>query len=188
MSLSKFLAVSALFFSAVAHAELLELRPERVDVDIDPASRQEVVSVHLTPESRAALAAYTRERVGKTIEIRVAGERILAPTLRGAIDTGDLWFSPGPDGFSGRSARELAEALRQAEVMLVSEPEPEPRRKGAVGMPNPASAYCIAQGGKLNIVDEAGGQVGYCTLPSGERVEEWELFRREHPQPDAASS
>ena len=42
---------------------------------------------------------------------------------------------------------------------------------------NPASQYCIDQGGTLEIVDEAGGQVGYCNLPNGNRVEEWELFR-----------
>lgn len=41
---------------------------------------------------------------------------------------------------------------------------------------NPASQYCIDQGGTLEIVDEAGGQVGYCTLPDGTRVEEWEFF------------
>lgn len=186
MTLSKFLAVSALFFSAVAHAELLELRPERVEIDTDPASQQEVVSIHLTPESRAALAEYTRERVGKTIEIRVAGERISAPTLRSAIDAGSLWLTPGHDGFEGKSARELADALLQAEIMTISEPSAV--RKSAVGMPNPASAYCVAQGGKLDIVEEAAGQVGYCTLPGGERVEEWELFRRAHPQDEPPAS
>jgi len=42
---------------------------------------------------------------------------------------------------------------------------------------NPASQYCIDQGGTLEIVDEAGGQVGYCNLPDGSRVEEWEFYR-----------
>lgn len=42
---------------------------------------------------------------------------------------------------------------------------------------NPASEYCVAQGGTVEIVDEAGGQVGYCNLPDGSRVEEWEYFR-----------
>lgn len=48
---------------------------------------------------------------------------------------------------------------------------------GSVQMANPASEFCIAQGGTLEIVDEAGGQVGYCTLADGTRVEEWEYFR-----------
>jgi uncharacterized protein len=44
---------------------------------------------------------------------------------------------------------------------------------------NPASEFCIAQGGTLEIVDETDGQVGYCTLADGTRVEEWEYFRSE---------
>jgi len=45
-----------------------------------------------------------------------------------------------------------------------------------VGLANPASQYCVEQGGQLNLVDETAGQVGYCTLPDGTRIEEWELF------------
>lgn len=48
-----------------------------------------------------------------------------------------------------------------------------------VGMANPASVYCVKVGGKLEIVNEKHGQVGYCTLPDGERVEEWTLLRRD---------
>ena len=44
------------------------------------------------------------------------------------------------------------------------------------GIANPASEFCIDMGGTLEIVDEAGGQVGYCVLPDGTRVEEWEYF------------
>lgn len=42
---------------------------------------------------------------------------------------------------------------------------------------NPASVYCVEQGGRVDIVDEAGGQVGYCELPDGRRIEEWEYYR-----------
>lgn len=45
------------------------------------------------------------------------------------------------------------------------------------GIANPASEFCVAQGGSVEVVDEAGGQVGYCNLPDGSRVEEWEYFR-----------
>ncbi len=48
---------------------------------------------------------------------------------------------------------------------------------GSVQIANPASEFCIAQGGTLEIVDETDGQVGYCTLADGTRVEEWEYFR-----------
>lgn len=46
-----------------------------------------------------------------------------------------------------------------------------------LGMTNPASTYCVKQGGTLEIRTEPGGQVGYCHLPDGRVVEEWTLFR-----------
>jgi putative hemolysin len=45
------------------------------------------------------------------------------------------------------------------------------------GLANPASEFCVQQGGTLEIVDEAGGQVGYCNLKDGTRVEEWQYYR-----------
>jgi putative hemolysin len=42
---------------------------------------------------------------------------------------------------------------------------------------NPAAEFCIKQGGMLEIVDEPNGQVGFCTLANGTRVEEWNYFR-----------
>ena len=46
-----------------------------------------------------------------------------------------------------------------------------------VGMANPASQYCVEQGGKLEIRNEANGQVGYCKLANGQVIEEWAFFR-----------
>ncbi|PRD44827.1 DUF333 domain-containing protein [Phyllobacterium phragmitis] len=48
------------------------------------------------------------------------------------------------------------------------------------GMPNPASAYCVSIGGRLEIRQEAKGQAGYCHLPDGRVVDEWELFRSQN--------
>lgn len=50
------------------------------------------------------------------------------------------------------------------------------------GMPNPASAYCVKLGGTLSIEETKDGQIGICHLPDGTRIEEWALFRRDHPQ------
>ena len=50
----------------------------------------------------------------------------------------------------------------------------------SVGMANPASVYCQQLGGKLDMVESESGTSGYCTLPSGERIEEWALYRRDH--------
>lgn len=47
-------------------------------------------------------------------------------------------------------------------------------------MANPASLYCQAMAGELEIqTDEAGGQYGVCILPDGKVCEEWEFFRGE---------
>jgi putative hemolysin len=57
-------------------------------------------------------------------------------------------------------------------------PTTEAPMGGGSQVANPASEYCIAQGGELEIVDEANGQVGYCNLPDGTRIEEWEFFNQ----------
>lgn len=52
----------------------------------------------------------------------------------------------------------------------------------SLGTANPASTYCINQGGKLEIRNETNGQVGYCHLKNGQVVEEWEYFRANQPK------
>jgi putative hemolysin len=47
----------------------------------------------------------------------------------------------------------------------------------AIGIANPASEFCVSQGGEVEIVTEDDGEVGYCILPDGTRVEEWEYYR-----------
>jgi putative hemolysin len=42
---------------------------------------------------------------------------------------------------------------------------------------NPASVYCVQQGGRVEIVTTDKGQIGICVLPDGRRIEEWEFFR-----------
>lgn len=60
---------------------------------------------------------------------------------------------------------------------------PTAREKaGHVGMANPASVYCASLGGRLAIRKAAdGGEQGICHLPDGTDVEEWALYRRDHP-------
>lgn len=52
--------------------------------------------------------------------------------------------------------------------------------KTKVGMPNPASVYCIDKGGKLVKVTNEKGDSFDCILPDGERIDEWALYRRDH--------
>lgn len=48
---------------------------------------------------------------------------------------------------------------------------------GAIGSPNPASAHCVNQGGRLEIRRGPDGEAGFCHLPDGRVIEEWQLFR-----------
>ena len=45
---------------------------------------------------------------------------------------------------------------------------------------NPASVYCVQQGGRVEIIDTKKGQIGICVLPDGRRIEEWKFFRANH--------
>ena len=44
---------------------------------------------------------------------------------------------------------------------------------------NPASVNCIDRGGKLEMMEDKGGQFGVCVFNDGSRCEEWRLFRKE---------
>lgn len=50
-----------------------------------------------------------------------------------------------------------------------------------IGTPNPASQYCLQIGGEHEVRREADGEAGYCRLPDGRTVNEWELYRSAHP-------
>ncbi|RIA36613.1 hypothetical protein DFR49_3896 [Hephaestia caeni] len=49
------------------------------------------------------------------------------------------------------------------------------------GIANPASEFCVQQGGRVEIRDGANGQTGFCHLPDGKVIEEWEYFRANQP-------
>ena len=69
-------------------------------------------------------------------------------------------------------------ALLAPLVLLACVP---PEKAPAPGMSNPASVYCMKQGGTLEMLEEAGGTVGYCRLPDGTVIEEWAYFRDHNP-------
>ncbi|MEQ0231956.1 MULTISPECIES: DUF333 domain-containing protein [Klebsiella] len=50
-----------------------------------------------------------------------------------------------------------------------------------VGMANPASVYCQQLGGKQVPIQSPQGVRTECKLPGGETIDEWELWRRDHP-------
>lgn len=55
----------------------------------------------------------------------------------------------------------------------------EPQR---LTMRNPASEWCVQRGGQQVQDASSTDSTSYCLLPSGEKIEEWALFHRDHPQ------
>lgn len=53
-----------------------------------------------------------------------------------------------------------------------------PQQEKPIGMANPASVYCAEVGGKTIIKKTPEGDAGYCQLPSGEVVDEWDFYRK----------
>ncbi|NOX63807.1 MAG: DUF333 domain-containing protein [Chloroflexi bacterium] len=48
------------------------------------------------------------------------------------------------------------------------------------GLPNPASQYCVENGGELEMRKaDDGGEIGICKFPDGSECEEWAFFRGE---------
>ena len=47
------------------------------------------------------------------------------------------------------------------------------------GIANPASTYCVQNGGKVDIRKTAQGEVGYCVFPDKSECEEWAFMRGE---------
>lgn len=50
---------------------------------------------------------------------------------------------------------------------------------GRMGVENPASANCVAQGGTVDVRSTAAGEYGVCVFPNGSECEEWALYRKE---------
>ncbi|BBV66461.1 MULTISPECIES: DUF333 domain-containing protein [Kluyvera] len=60
--------------------------------------------------------------------------------------------------------------------------EPEAPLPPQIGMANPAAVYCQQKGGESIRQVNAQGESSLCKLPNGETIEEWALWRRDHPQ------
>jgi len=59
-------------------------------------------------------------------------------------------------------------------------PAPVPTNTPLANMPNPASAYCVEQGNRLEIRTATdGSQSGVCIFPDGSECDEWAYFRGE---------
>ncbi|MEW6379417.1 MAG: DUF333 domain-containing protein [bacterium] len=69
---------------------------------------------------------------------------------------------------------------RESQAQDSQENGPKNPGQGIAGIANPASVYCLKNGGKLEIRQDAeGGQYGVCIFSDGKECEEWAYFKGE---------
>jgi len=62
--------------------EILVLQIKVADGRIDPQSKQSVIFIKLTEESKRLVAAMTEKNIGKSTELRVDGTVLMKPVIR----------------------------------------------------------------------------------------------------------
>lgn len=67
-------------------------------------------------------------------------------------------------------------------VLCLQACAPHSDQQQRLAMRNPASVWCLQRGGELVQGSAPDNSTHYCLLPDGERIEQWALFHRDHPQ------
>lgn len=96
-----------------AQAETVALRAASATPGADPQTGARVVEVALKPDSQKALADFTRNRVGKRIQLRSNGVLLTSATLQSPLEGDSFRITAGEHGFAGKSAEEIAQGIMQ---------------------------------------------------------------------------
>lgn len=75
-----------------------------------------------------------------------------------------------------RSKKMLTLALAAVVPLAIIGCGSDDEKKDEVGLANPASVFCVEQGGE-SVIE---GSAGICVLPDGTEVDEWEYYRENH--------
>jgi len=119
-----FFAAIALLAAFVpgALAAALSLTVLKAEATTDLATGEPVVSITFDAPSTEALAAFTRDNVGRQTVIRIGGEEIMRPIIREPINEGTVQIS---GSMTMADARDLALGLTlgdaRIEIELVEE-------------------------------------------------------------------
>jgi preprotein translocase subunit SecD len=106
-----FAAALALSLPLAAHAETVTLQAASATPSADPHTGARVVDVALKPDSQKALADFTRNRVGKRIQLRSNGVLLTSATLQSPLEGDSFRITAGEHGFAGKSAEEIAQGI-----------------------------------------------------------------------------
>ena len=122
MSTFRSFACAVLLLAAAAsHAESVALRAEKATAGVDPQTSTRYVDVVLHPDSRQALADFTRDRVGKRIQLRSNGVLLSSATLQSPLEGDSFRIVAGQHGFAGKSADEIARGIMSGGGLTVDD-------------------------------------------------------------------
>ncbi|WP_447922225.1 SecDF P1 head subdomain-containing protein [Achromobacter aegrifaciens] len=114
-------AVLAALLPCAAYAESVVLHVERATAGADPQTSARVVDIELKPESRQALADFTRDRLGKRIQLRSGGVLLSSATLKSPLEGDSFRITAGEHGFAGKSAEEIAQSIMKSGGLTVDD-------------------------------------------------------------------
>ena len=75
-----------------------------------------------------------------------------------------------------KSFKVVSAAAIVASLALAACGGDDDKKDDEVGLANPASVFCVEQGGE-SVID---GGSGICVLPDGTEIDEWEYYRNNH--------
>lgn len=125
------LACAALLLAAAAsHAETVALRAQSATAGIEPQTQMRFVDVVLQPESRQVLADFTRNRVGKRVQLRSNGVLLSSATLQSPLEGDSFRIVAGEHGFAGKSAEDIAKGIMSGGGLTVDDESGAPSDAG----------------------------------------------------------
>lgn len=114
-------AVLAGALPLAAQAETVTLQAASATPGADPQTGARIVDVALKPDSQKALADFTRDRVGKRIQLRSNGVLLTSATLQSPLEGDSFRITAGEHGFAGKSAEEIAQGIMKEGGLTVDD-------------------------------------------------------------------
>jgi len=112
---------ASLWSNGVFAGDVLLIEVKVADARIDPQTKQSIIFVKLTEESKRLIAEMTQKNVGRTTEFRVDGRVLMKPVIREPLLAGVFEIS---GHYSLNEAKDIAQRLSSGgkiEVELVSD-------------------------------------------------------------------
>ena len=112
---------ASLFTNSAVAGEVLLIEVKMADARIDPQTKQSIIFVKLTEESKRLVAEMTQKNVGKATEFRLDGRVLMKPIIREPLQAGVFEIL---GNYSLNEAKDIAYRLSSGgkiEIVVMSE-------------------------------------------------------------------